>query len=269
MAKTIAVAGKGGTGKTTVVALLVQLLAEYGTVLAIDADPSSNLHLCLGLPLEGTVGAVREEVAKKVRSGDFQAGMSKANYLEMGLLQTLVESPRVDLLTMGRPEGPGCYCAANNVLRGFVDHLTENYDYVVIDNEAGMEHISRQTTRDVDVLLIVSDTSPRGIVTAGRIRGLVGEMRSHVDKVGLVINRVDGTLPRAIEDLVADSDLEVLAVLPVDKELQELEAMGGPGIRLSALSPLKLEIAALARRLGLMDVSQEHEVNHRANVTRG
>ncbi|MBI2854407.1 MAG: AAA family ATPase [Chloroflexi bacterium] len=249
---TIAVAGKGGTGKTTIAALLIQLLSRQGTVLAIDADPSSNLHMCLGLPLEGTIGGVREDAAKKVRSGEFQAGMSKASYLELGIREVLVESEHVDLLAMGRPEGPGCYCAANNVLRAVIDQMETNYDYVVIDNEAGLEHLSRQTTRDVDVLLIVSDASVRGLVTAARIKNLVAELKSDVRRMGLVINRVPGKIPPAIERQAAETGLEVLAVLPVDNELAGVEEKGEPLTKLSDRSSLREGVADLAIKLGLV-----------------
>ena len=259
MAKTvtIAVAGKGGTGKTTVAALLAQILAKQGTVLAIDADPSSNLHMCLGLPQETTVGAVREEAAKKVRSSDFPAGMSKASYLELGVRQTLVESDKIDLIAMGRPEGQGCYCAANNVLRGVIDQLARNYDFVVIDNEAGMEHISRQTTRDVDILLIMSDPSMRGVATAGMIKGLIEELRPHVGKMGLVINRVEGAIPAAVEKRIKELGIEVLAVLPSDRELLDLEASCEPLTKLSDRSAVKLEVLALAKRLGLVNGTEK------------
>ena len=259
MAKTvtIAVAGKGGTGKTTVAALLAQILAKQGTVLAIDADPSSNLHMCLGLPQETTVGAVREEAAKKVRSSDFPAGMSKASYLELGVRQTLVESDKIDLIAMGRPEGQGCYCAANNVLRGVIDQLAGNYDFVVIDNEAGMEHISRQTTRDVDILLIMSDPSMRGVATAGMIKGLIEELRPHIGKMGLVINRVEGAIPAAVEKRIQELGIEALAVLPSDRELLDLEANGEPLTKLSDRSAIKLEILALAKRLGLVNGTEK------------
>ena len=259
MAKTvtIAVAGKGGTGKTTVAALLAQILAKQGTVLAIDADPSSNLHMCLGLPQETTVGAVREEAAKKVRSSDFPAGMSKASYLELGVRQTLVESAKIDLIAMGRPEGQGCYCAANNVLRGVIDQLARNYDFVVIDNEAGMEHISRQTTRDVDILLIMSDPSMRGVATAGMIKGLIEELRPHIGKMGLVINRVEGAIPAAVEKRIQELGIEALAVLPSDRELLDLEASDEPLTKLSDRSAVKLEVLALAKRLGLVNGTEK------------
>lgn len=252
MGKTIAVAGKGGTGKTTISSILVQLLSKHGTVLAIDADPSSNLHLCLGLPLEDTVGDVREDAAKTVRSKEFQAGMSKTNYLELGIRQALVESSQVDLIAMGRPEGPGCYCAANNVLRGVIDQLAVNYDYVVIDNEAGMEHISRQTTRDIDVLLIVSDPSIRGMVTATLVKDLIRELRAQVGRVGLIINRVEGALTQAIRQKVEEMGIELLATLPVDKHVNELDAEGEPLTKLSQESSLRSRIANVLERLDLI-----------------
>ncbi|MHB9090935.1 MAG: ATP-binding protein, partial [Chloroflexota bacterium] len=159
MTITIAVAGKGGTGKTTLAALLIRYLREnqVGSVLAIDADPSSNLNQALGMSVEHSVGDIREEMLEKVGKNAMEPGMAKADYLEYRIQESLVEGSGVDLLAMGRPEGPGCYCAANNMLRVSVDRLAKNYDFVVIDNEAGLEHLSRRTTRDVDVLLVVSD----------------------------------------------------------------------------------------------------------------
>ena len=191
------------------------------------------------------------------RSSDFPAGMSKASYLELGVRQTLVESEKIDLIAMGRPEGQGCYCAANNVLRGVIDQLAGNYDFVVIDNEAGMEHISRQTTRDVDILLIMSDPSMRGVATAGMIKGLIEELRPHVGKMGLVINRVEGAIPAAVEKRIKELGIEVLAVLPSDKELLDLEANGEPLTKLSDRSAIKLEVLALAKRLGLVNGTEK------------
>src|SRR5512146_2977488 len=163
MTKSIAIAGKGGTGKTTIAALLVQLLAQKGTVLAIDADPSSNLNLALGVELADTVGDVREEMLAAVKGGTFMPGMAKQDYIDLRISESLVESQGFDLLAMGRGEGPTCYCAANNMLRVCIDRLSGAYDYVVIDNEAGLEHLSRQTTQDIDQLIIVSDPTVRGI----------------------------------------------------------------------------------------------------------
>ncbi|MFH1140151.1 MAG: AAA family ATPase, partial [Chloroflexota bacterium] len=148
MSTTIAVAGKGGTGKTTITSVLAKLLTGRSTVLAIDADPSVNLHMALGLELPDTIGDIREKLLATANNGSLPAGTSRHDYMMLSVRQALVESTGLDLLAMGRPEGPGCYCAANYVLRLAIDHLADSYDYVIIDNEAGMEHISRQTTRD-------------------------------------------------------------------------------------------------------------------------
>jgi len=182
MTKTLAVVGKGGTGKTTFAALTIKYLLETGRrpVLAVDGDPSSNLNLALGLPLEQTVGQIREETKQQVSSGTFQAGMSKPDWFSYKVNECLVEGDGVDLLAMGRPEGPTCYCAANNMLRGCIDTMGDDYPWVVIDNEAGMEHISRQTTRDVDVLFVVSDPNYRGISTAEHIVRLIKELGTRI-----------------------------------------------------------------------------------------
>ncbi len=182
MTVTIAVAGKGGTGKTTLTVLFIRHIVQnhWGSVLAIDADPSANLNLALGLPLAETIGDIREDALQQVKTGSFPAGTSKQDYLDYKINESLVEAEGVDLLAMGRPEGPGCYCAANNVLRLSVDRMANSYDYVVIDNEAGMEHLSRRTTRDVDLLLVVSDATVRGISIAGRTKDLLAELQTRV-----------------------------------------------------------------------------------------
>ncbi len=179
MTSTIAVAGKGGTGKTTIAGLLIRRLAaaQAGPILAIDADPASNLNTVLDLPLEKTVGDVREETSEKARANLLEAGIAKRDLLDYEINTSVVEGVGVDLLAMGRPEGPGCYCAANNMLRAIIDTIADSYPWVVIDNEAGLEHLSRRTTRDVDVLFIVSDATVRGITTAGRVAALVDRAR--------------------------------------------------------------------------------------------
>lgn len=251
MTKTIAVAGKGGTGKTTVAALLAQWLTQYGTVLAVDADPSSNLHMALGMPLAGTVGDIREGMLREVQRGTF-AGMSKQDYLEWKINEAVVEGQRLDLVAMGRPEGPGCYCAANNMLRGFLDRLQTQYDYVVMDNEAGMEHLSRQTTRDVDVLLLVSDPSLRGISTAARMQELIHELRTSVGRIALLVNRVgDGTLPPAVQEAIAAAGLPLLGILPDHAPVREFDALGRPVAQLPPEDPFRRRLIELARELGL------------------
>ena len=250
MSMTIVISGKGGTGKTTIATLLIQILSQRGIVLAIDGDPSSNLNMSLGLPLGDTIGSVREEIAT---SGDkLSPGIPKQDYFELKIQQSLVESPRIDLLAMGRPEGPGCYCAANNMLRASIDRIAGNYEYTVIDSEAGMEHISRQTIRDVDILLVISDVSMRGIITAARMKELIGELRSHVGRVSLVVNRVLDKLPSEIERAIEGYGLELIGTLPEDPELSHLEIKGAPLSELPQDSPIRRGVLGIAERLGLV-----------------
>ena len=250
MGTTIVTAGKGGTGKTTIAALLINYLSNKGTVLAVDADPSTNLNLALGMPLEETIGQVREEMAVAVKSGTYDDSIAKPDYIEMKLMESLVESEKIDLLAMGRPEGPGCYCAANSMLRTSIDRLGKNYDYVVIDCEAGMEHVSRQTTRDIDILLVVSDPTIRGVIAAGRMKPLIKEMRTNFGQIWLIVNRVNGELPAEIARAVKDNDLDLLVSIPADPNLAALEIKGEPSINLPTDSPLQVSIREIANKLG-------------------
>lgn len=253
MGTTIVTAGKGGTGKTTIAALLTNYLSQKGTVLAVDADPSTNLNLALGLPLEDedTIGQVREDMAVAVKSGTYDNSISKPDYIEMKIMESLVESEKIDLLAMGRPEGPGCYCAANNMLRTSIDRLGKNYDYVVIDCEAGMEHVSRQTTRDIDILLVVSDPTIRGVIAAGRMKPLMKEIRTHVGQIWLIVNRVVSKLPLEIKAAAEQYDLDLLASIPADPNLASLEIKGEPSIKLPSDSPLQVSIEEIVNKLGL------------------
>jgi CO dehydrogenase maturation factor len=250
MTKTIAIAGKGGVGKTSISALLIKLLSAKGSVLAIDGDPSSNLHMALGLPLEQTIGGIREGMLDQKAVG--KSGIPKPDYLELKVREALVESEGIDLLAMGRPEGPGCYCAANNWLRGSIDRLAGNYAFVVIDNEAGMEHISRQTTRNVDILLLVSDPSIRGITAAVRMKDLIGELRSRVGRICLVVNRVRGGVPPQIKKIIDEADIELIAAIAEDPDILDLEVRGAPLIDLPAGSPLRKGVADIATKLNLL-----------------
>ena len=240
MTTTIAVAGKGGTGKTTICGLLIQRLAEAqaGPILAIDADPASNLNTVLDLPLEKTVGDVREETSEKARANLLEAGISKQDLLDYEINSSIVEGTDVDLMAMGRPEGPGCYCAANNMLRLIIDQIADSYPWVVIDNEAGLEHLSRRTTRDVDVLFIVSDATVRGITTAGRVAALLGELETKVGRHYLVVNRAANGLSPELEATIEQNGLNLLAVLPDDATVAEYDAAGKPLVGLPADSPL-------------------------------
>lgn len=248
MTKTIAVAGKGGTGKTTISALVIDYLAKQGkgSVLAIDADPSTNLNLALGVPLYDTVGDVREETATAVGGARAMGGMSKWDYLDFRINESLVEEMAFDLLAMGRPEGPGCYCAANNILRTSVDRLSDAYDYVVIDNEAGLEHLSRRTTQDVDLLLLVSDPSLRGIIAAGRVAELVDELKTTVDKIYLIVNRVSGdTLPEPLTKAIEEHKLTLVGLIPADPAVNELDGLGEPIVKLPEDAPIRRSLEAI------------------------
>jgi CO dehydrogenase maturation factor len=252
MTTTIAIAGKGGSGKTTIASLLIKLLTQKGAVLAIDADPATNLNLALGMPLSDTVGKVREEMAAKVKARTMEPGLAKQDYLDIKIGEALVESQQIDLLAMGRPEGPGCYCAANNMIRTCVDRLGKNYDYVVIDCEAGMEHISRQTTRDIDVMLLVSDLTVRGILTAANMKALMKDLRTYVAKIYLIVNRATSPLPPKIAQTIEEASLQVIALIPEDPKIKELEAQGTPLIELPADSALQKVVAEVAKKLGLL-----------------
>jgi len=251
MGKMIVVAGKGGVGKTAIAALLIDLLSKKGVVLAIDADPSTNLNAALGLPLGATVGKAREDVTEDIQKGRLSPTVSKQDLIDMKIRQALVESDKIDLLAMGRPEGPGCYCAANHMLRLSIDHLAKNYDFTVIDSEAGMEHISRQTTRDVDFLLIVSDVTMRGITAAARMKDLIKEMRTKVGKVVLAVNRLSNGLPPEISKAVSDFGLELATTVAEDPNLADLEIKGKPITELPEGSPLRAGAKAIIAKFGL------------------
>lgn len=255
MTKTIAIAGKGGTGKTTVAALLIKFLSQKGLVLAVDADPSTNLSQALGLPLDDdrTVGRIREKMAEDVSKERLSPTVAKPEYLFNKIVESLIESKGFDLLSIGRPEGPGCYCASNEFLRASLDKLVKDhkYAYIVMDCEAGMEHISRQTTRDVDVLLIMSDPTMKGVTTAARMKQLIVELRSNVGKVGLVVNRVQGELSLGLRKVIDDSGLQVIALIPEDPDIVGLEMQGRPVTELPERSPLQAKVKQIAEGLRL------------------
>jgi CO dehydrogenase maturation factor len=240
MTTTIAVAGKGGTGKTTIAAMMIRYLSEMttGSILAIDADPSSNLNDVLGLELEDTIGDIREDMLEQAQSsaanaGAMSGGMGKQDYLDYQIRMAMVEGERVDLLAMGRPEGQSCYCAANNMIRVVMDRLNNSYDYVVMDNEAGMEHISRRTTRDVDHLLLVTDASRRSLTTAERILAMIPGLEVNIDRKYLIVNRlIDGQLPAPLAAAIDKLDVELAGTIPSDAVMAEFEFSGRPLIEL-------------------------------------
>ncbi len=231
MAYVIAFAGKGGTGKTTIAALTVRYLMEKKrkAVLAVDADSNSCLNEALGVEIHATIGKLREESLEKVRSGaDRPGGMSMEQLFDYQVQQSVIESKGFDLMVMGRPEGPGCYCAANNIIRKYTDQLADDYSYVVLDNEAGMEHLSRRTTHAVDLLLIISDPTMKGVMTAKRIDGLVDELKLQVGKRKLIINRVSEENFDKLKTSVSDLAIEGIYNVPQDDNIFELDLEGKP-----------------------------------------
>lgn len=246
MTITLAVAGKGGTGKTTLSGLLTRYLIENrsGKVLAIDADPSSNLHLVLGMALTKTVGDIREDARDKV-----PAGMARQDWLDYAIRTSIEEGDAFDLLAMGRPEGQGCYCAANHLLRNIVDGICKAYDFVVMDNEAGMEHLSRRTTRDLDHLLLVSDASLRGLAAAEAMLALSKELEINVRKTYLVVNRVVGDLPEAWNERINRMGVPLLAKIPYDPQLVEFDSNGRPLIELPSDAPISQAVKQIAQQL--------------------
>ena len=255
MTVTIAVAGKGGTGKTTFAALVIKYLKENtsGYILAVDGDPSSNLHLVLGMPLEETVGHIREDTLSQVQSGTFQAGISKADYLELRINQALVEGDRVDLIAMGRPEGPGCYCAANAILRNVIDRLKQDYDYVVIDNEAGMEHISRQTMQSVDHLFVISDPTVRGLMAAKGIVELAKELGTKIRHAYLVVNRVNGELPAPLRERTQEIGIQLVGTLPDDPAVAEFDLVGRPLIEVDDGAPIYEAVKEILGKVNILN----------------
>ncbi|MFA4842462.1 MAG: AAA family ATPase [Candidatus Omnitrophota bacterium] len=222
MSYTIAIAGKGGTGKTTVAALLVRLISEQklGSVLAVDADPNSNLGEALGLVPRETIGSILDRIA--AHPDKIPSGMSKDRFIEYEVQSAVEESDGFDVLTMGRPEGPGCYCYVNNVLRNCLGKLMRDYDYIIIDNEAGLEHLSRRTTRSADALVVICDATSAGLRAAHRINELVKELNIKAVKRLLLVNR-SGALEK---EKLFGLDLQYIGSLPEDTRIQEISLNG-------------------------------------------
>ena len=230
MTYSFALAGKGGTGKTTLAGMLIKYLIknEKTPVLAVDADCNANLNEVLGVEVSDTLGYAREEMKK----GQVPSGMTKDVFMSMRLEQSIVESDGFDLVVMGQPEGAGCYCAANTLLTNFLERLTGNYPYMVMDNEAGMEHISRLTTSNVDTLLVVSDTSRRGLQAAVRINKLANELNIGVRKSYAIVNQVREKPSEMIENILKEGDLELVGGIPEDQMIYEYDFHGKPTVEL-------------------------------------
>lgn len=256
MAHVIAVAGKGGVGKTTLTGLIIQYLGEKGKgpILAVDADANSNLNEVLGVKVESTLGEVREEVARSEMAKDnpIPAGMTKADYMEFKFDDALVEDDKFDLLVMGRTQGKGCYCFVNGLLQAQLQRLERNYPYIIVDNEAGMEHISRGVLPSMQTAILVSDCSRRGVQAVGRIAELIKECDMHPKQVGLIINRAPGgVLNKGTKEEIEKQGLHLIGVVPQDETVFEYDCDGTPTIQLPEDSPVKKAIREIVDNLGL------------------
>jgi CO dehydrogenase maturation factor len=256
MGTTMAVAGKGGVGKTSFSALVIKALIESGKkpVLAIDADSNSNLHEVLGIMEPRTVGCVREDTRKM--GDDIPGGMTKDRFMEYQIQAALEETKDFDFMSMGRPEGPGCYCMANNILREVIATVTSNYAHVVIDNEAGMEHLSRRTEEEVDHLFIISDAAPRSLRTIGRIVELIDELEGRIHKKHLIISRVSGSpddLPENVKKEIDKLPFEPELMIPYDDMLVGLDLEGKPLVRISDDSPSYQAVKGMLTTLGIIN----------------
>jgi len=255
LAHVIAVAGKGGVGKTTLTALLIQYLCKggKGPVLAVDADANSNLNEVIGVEAPPTLGEIREEINHAEELGSkIPAGMSKADYAQFRLQGALTEEDDFDLLVMGRTQGKGCYCYVNGLLQAQLQKLQANYPYIVVDNEAGLEHISRGILPSMETAILVSDCSRRGVQAAGRIKDLIAECKLNPQRIGLIVNRAPGgKLNAGTKEEIEKQGLELLAVVPADDTVYEFDCDGKPSVDLPEDSPVRKALMDAIRKLGL------------------
>ena len=254
MPHTIAVAGKGGVGKTTTCGMLIDYLCGKGRgpVLVVDADANSNLNEVLGVEVETSLGAIREEMAQAELKKTIPAGMTKAEYAEFKFNSALIEEDDFDMLVMGRTQGKGCYCYVNGVLKSQVDKYAKNYSYIVMDNEAGLEHVARGTLPRVDTMLLISDCSRRGIQAVARIAEMVEEMGLNPGQMGLIVNRApDGKLDDGIKAEIEKHGLNLFGVLPHSEAVYRCDCEGTPSSKLPASEPMKIALKSIMTEIGL------------------
>ena len=254
MPTTIAVAGKGGTGKTTFCGMLVRSLADRknGHILAVDADPNSNLNEVLGIKAPVSLGEIREGMLDKGAGDALPAGMTKQEYMEFMFSDALYEHEEYDLLVMGRTQGAGCYCYVNGILRTQIDRYSGSYSYIIVDNEAGLEHISRGTLPRVDILLLISDCSRRGIQAAGRVAQMAGDMKLNPKVMKLIVNRAPhGGISEGVLEEIHEQNLDMLGVLPNDETVYQYDSDGKPSSKVPDDSPVKKALMSIIKELGL------------------
>ena len=251
---TIAVAGKGGVGKTTTCGMIIDYLCKKnkGPVLVVDADANANLNEVLGVELETSLGQIREEMAQAELKKTIPANMTKGDYAEMKFSQALIEEDDFDMLVMGRTQGEGCYCFVNSMLKRQMDKYVPNYSYVVMDNEAGLEHVARGTLPHVDTMLLISDCSRRGVQAAARLAEMVEQMELHPGQMGLIINRAPGgQLDAGIQAEIDKHGLKLFGVLPQDEAVYRCDCDGEPSAYLPETDPMKAALKGIMQNLGL------------------
>ena len=251
---TIAVAGKGGVGKTTTCGMIIDYLCKKqdGPILVVDADANSNLNEVLGVEVETTLGSIREEMAQAELKGTIPSGMTKAEYAEFKFNSALIEEDDYDMLVMGRTQGKGCYCYVNGVLKTQVDKYAKNYRYLVMDNAAGLEHVARGTLPHVDTMLLISDCSRRGIQAVARVAEMIGEMALNPGQMGLIVNRAPGgELDEGVKAEIEKYGLKLLGVLPQDEGVYRCDCQGEPSAKLPDGNPVKVALAKIMQSLGL------------------
>ena len=251
---TIAVAGKGGVGKTTTCGMMIDYLCKKGNgpVLVVDADANANLNEVLGVEVETSLGAIREEMAQAEMKGTIPAGMTKADYAEFKFNSALIEEDDFDMLVMGRTQGKGCYCYVNGVLKTQVDKYAKNYSYIVMDNEAGLEHVARGTLPHVDTMLLISDCSRRGVQAVARIAEMVEDLGLKPGQMGLIINRApNGVLDDGVRAEIEKHGLKLFGVLPQDDAVYRCDCVGEPSAKLPDSDPMKVALRGIMQSIGL------------------
>lgn len=256
MAQTIALAGKGGVGKTTICGMLIEYLCQKkkGAVLAVDADANSNLNEVLGVEVESTLGDIREDIAQAelAAKSPIPSGMTKADYAELRFGEALTEADDYDLLVMGRTQGKGCYCFVNGLLTAQVSKYAKNYRYIVVDNEAGLEHLSRGVLPQVDTILLVSDCSRRGVQAAGRLSEMIVDLKLGAKEVGLIVNRApNGQISDGVREEIEKYHMKLMGVVPHDDTVYEYDAEGRPSVTVPADSPVKQAVHKIFDQLSL------------------
>lgn len=251
----IAVSGKGGVGKTTTTALMTKILSESKpekSILVIDANPDSNLPEVLGIPVKRTVALVTDDMRKSMEKSAIPPTMTKEDILETRVFEILCESPNFDLLVMGRSEGEGCYCPINAFLARIIDRLSSNYDVTFMDMEAGLEHLSRRTDRDVDIMIVVTDPSSMGLQTAKRVKEVAKEVHIQFKKFYLIGNRFKPKMESMVKEEAKKLGYEFAGIIPPDDNIFTYNLTGKPLPTLPAESPALSAVKEILTRIGLL-----------------